>query len=271
MKNPLPIAAALVALTSAGQAQTIDFEAPLYPTGLLTTTTVGSSTPAEFNGVNGWAQSSSGGKGAIVTTTTSGLYEGGQALGSGDPSNAYIGANNGFVLGAKFSFDILAPTANKAGVSGFADINNDGLVTYTTENGIFAGVLDSGGVSRFAFRDKAITGSSYLSPVSASTTDWYRITVTLDDPSYTATMDVINLTQGGTVVDLNPTGDGTSFSHTWTGGTGWIPASSFDGVGARASAGILIDNITNIPEPGSVSLALLGGLALLGNRLRRRQ
>jgi hypothetical protein len=259
-----------MALTSAGQAQTIDFEAPLYSTGNLTTTTTGgASNPGAFDGVNGWARSGSGGLGAIVTTTSSGLYQGGQALGSGAANNAYIGANNTFVLGAKFSFDILAPTANKAGVSGFADINKDGMVTYTTENGIFAGILDSSG-AKFAFRDLGIGGSAYYSTVNANNTDWYRITVTLDDPTYTATMDVINLTQGGTVVDLNPTGEGTSFSHTWTGGTGWIPASSFTGVGARASAGILIDNITNIPEPGSGSLALLGGLALLGNRLRRR-
>jgi hypothetical protein len=270
MKKLIPFLTLVVATTA--QSQTLfDFESPTYSTGNLTTGATSVTTGATFTGLNGWSQSGSGGPGAIVTTTTSGLYTGGQALGSGNSGNAYIGVNNSFALGSSFYFDLLAPVANKGGVSGFADLNSDGNVSYSPENGIFAGVLDSGGSSRFAFRDLAIGGSSYGSGVAANTTDWYRISVTLDDSTWTATMNVINLTLGGTVVDLDPSTSATSFSHTWTGGTGWIPTTSWTGTGARASGTILIDNITStVPEPSAIAMLLLGGAGLL-IRSRRQE
>jgi hypothetical protein len=270
MKKLIPFLTLVVATTA--QSQTLfDFESPTYSTGNLTTGPTSVTSGATFTGLNGWSQSGSGGPGAIVTTTSSGLYTGGQALGSGNSGNAYIGVNNNFALGNSFYFDLLAPVANKGGVSGFADLNSDSAVTYSSENGIFAGALDSGGSSRFAFRDLAIGGSSYGSGVAANTTDWYRIYVTLDDSTWTATMNVINLTLGGTVVDLDPSTSATSFSHSWADGSVWIPTTSWTGTGARASGTILIDNITStVPEPSAIAMLLVGGVGLLIHSRRQK-
>jgi len=86
----------------------IDFENPVYTTGNLADGTAPGATNAFFIGQQGWSQSTSGGPGAIVTTSASGLYPGGQALGSGDSGNAYIGANTTLVLGKKYRFDLRA-------------------------------------------------------------------------------------------------------------------------------------------------------------------
>jgi hypothetical protein len=227
----------------------IDFEKPVYMPGNLADGTAPGATNAFFIGQQGWSQSTSGGPGAIVATAASGLYPGGQALGSGDSGNAYIGANTALVLGKKYRFDLRAPAANKAGIAGFVDLNHDGLFSQN-ESGIFAGVSDSGGVSYFAFRDLIAAGTVYSSGVAANTADWYRMTLALDDATRTATMDVIDLTTGGTVVDLNSAGASTSFSHTWPANS-WVSPTNFVGTIGRASTTLLVDNIAVLEWAGN--------------------
>ena len=60
--------------------------------------------------------------------------------------------------------------------------------------------------------------------MAAATTNWYRITVTLDDTTRTATLDVMNLTANGTVVDLN----GASNTKNEIGGYSIVQAESHD-------------------------------------------
>jgi hypothetical protein len=116
-----------------------------------------------------------------------------------------------------------------------------------SESSPAAGVWDSGGVAYFGFRDQIAAGSTYLSSGSAAPTNWYRVTITLDDSTRTATMDVTNLSNGGTVVDLNGAPAGTSFSHTWSSAS-WISPTNFVGTIGRASTTLLIDNIV-VLEP----------------------
>jgi alpha-glucosidase len=231
-----------------------DFEPPFYALGLVANTTATGATNAQFTGQQGWSQSTSGGKGAIVTTTTSGLYQGGQALGSGDSGNAYIGANTNVVLGKKFRFDLFAPSGNKAGVAGFVDANQDGWFSQS-ESGVFAGVNDSGGISYFGFRDLIAGGTTYSSGVAAGPTNWYRITVTLDDATRTASMEVTNLSAGSVAVDLNGAALGTAFTKAWTAGQ-WISPTNFNGTLARASGPLLIDNLVVLQPAITIPVAL---------------
>lgn len=233
-----------------------DFESPYYALGNVANSTASGAVNAEFIGQQGWSQSTSGGRGAIVATSSSGLYVGGQALGSGDANNAYIGANTNVALGKKFRFDLLAPAGNKAGVAGFVDLNGDGLLSQS-ESGVFAGVNDIGGVSYFSFRDTIAGGTVYSSGVAANPSDWYRVTVTLDDATRTATMEVTNLTAGGVAVDLNGAAAGTAFSRSWSAGQ-WVATTNFVGTLARASTTLRVDNIVVI-EPASAPAVKLGG------------
>jgi alpha-glucosidase len=239
-----------------------DFESPLYALGNVANSVAAGAVNAQFTGQQDWSQSTSGGRGAIVTTTSSGMYEGGQALGSGDASNAYIGANTNVVLGRKFRFDLFAPSGNKAGVAGFIDVNSDGLFSQA-ESGIFAGVNDSSGVAYFSFRDTIAGGTAYSSGVAANATDWYRITVTLSDATRTATMEVTNLTVGGGAVDLNGAATGTAFSRTWSAAQ-WVATTNFVGAVARASATLRLDNIVVI-EPAQPPTVKWGGASGAGS------
>ncbi len=223
-----------------------DFESPFYGLGNVANSTAAGAVNAQFIGQQGWSQSTSGGRGAIVATTSSGLYDGGQALGSGDANNAYIGANTNVVLGKKFRFDLLAPTANKAGVAGFVDTNGDGMFSQS-ESGVVAGVNDISGGAYFSFRDTIAGGTTYSSGVAANPTNWYRVTVALDDVTRTATMEVTNLTAGGVVVDLNGAAAGTAFSRSWPVGQ-WVATTNFVGTVARASTSLRVDNIV-VLEP----------------------
>jgi alpha-glucosidase len=241
-----------------------DFELPFYGLGNVANSTAPGAVNAQFIGQQGWSQSTSGGRGAIVTTTSSGLYAGGQALGSGDAGNAYIGANTNVVLGKKFRFDLLAPGGNKAGVAGFVDANSDGLFSQT-ESGVFVGVNDIGGISYFSFRDTIAAGTVYSSGVAANPTDWYRVTVTLDDATRMATMEVTNLTAGGVVVDLNGAAAGTAFSRTWSPAQ-WSSPTNFAGTLARASASLRLDNIVVIEPAKPPTVNLESGAA--GNDLQ---
>jgi alpha-glucosidase len=241
-----------------------DFELPFYGLGNVANSTAPGAINAQFVGQQGWSQSTSGGRGAIVATISSGVYVGGQALGSGDANNAYIGANTNVVLGKKFRFDVLAFGGNKAGVAGFVDANGDGLFSQT-ESGVFAGVNDVGGVSHFSFRDTIASGTVYSSDVAANVADWYRVTVTLDDATRTATMEVTNLTAGGIAVDLNGAAAGTAFSRTWAPAQ-WVAATNFVGTLARASASLRLDNIVVIEPAKPPTVKLESGAA--GNDLR---
>jgi alpha-glucosidase len=241
-----------------------DFELPFYGLGNVANSTAPGAINAQFIGQQGWSQSTSGGRGAIVVTTSSGLYGGGQALGSGDANNAYIGANTNVVLGKKFRFDLLASGGNKAGVAGFVDVNGDGLFSQT-ESGVFAGVNDIGGVSYFSFRDTIASGTVYSSDMAANPTDWYRVTVTLNDATRTATMEVTNLTAGGVAVDLNSAAAGTAFSRTWSSAQ-WSSPTNFVGTLARASANFRLDNIVVIEPATPPTVNLESGAA--GNDLQ---
>jgi hypothetical protein len=241
-----------------------DFELPFYGLGNVANSTAPGAVNAQFIGQQCWSQSTSGGRGAIVTTTSSGLYAGGQALGSGDAGNAYIGANTNVVLGKKFRFDLLAPGGNKAGVAGFVDANSDGLFSQT-ESGVFVGVNDIGGVSYFSFRDTIASGTVYSSDVAANPTEWYRVTVTLNDATRTATMEVTNITAGGVAVDLNGAAAGTAFSRAWSSAQ-WSSPTNFVGTLARASANFRLDNIVVIEPATPPTVNLESGAA--GNDLQ---
>jgi alpha-glucosidase len=241
-----------------------DFELLFYGLGSVANSTAPGAINAQFIGQQGWSQSTSGGRGAIVVTTSSGLYGGGQALGSGDANNAYIGANTNVVLGKKFRFDVLASGGNKAGVAGFVDGNGDGLFSQT-ESGVFAGVNDIGGVSYFSFRDMIASGTVYSSGVTANVEDWYRVTVTLEDATRTATMEVTNLTAGGVAVDLNGAAAGTAFSRAWSSAQ-WSSPTNYVGTLARASANLRLDNIVVIEPAAPPTVNLESGAA--GNDLQ---
>jgi hypothetical protein len=122
-------------------------------------------------------------------------------------------------------------------------------------------VNDTSGVSYFGFRDLIAGGTIYSSGVAAGTTNWYRLTVTLDDGTRTATMDVIDLTAGGAVVDLNGGAAGASFSHTWPAGQ-WVSPTNFVGLLGRASTTLMIDNIVTlqpaVQPPPTLQLSFSG-------------
>jgi hypothetical protein len=111
-------------------------------------------------------------------------------------------------------------------------------------------------VAYFGFRDRIASGTFYSSGVAAATTKWYRLTVTLDDASQSASMEVTNLTDGGIVVDLNGAAAGTAFSNAWPANV-WISPTNFSGTIGRASTTLLIDNLAVLQwavSPPPVSL-----------------
>src|SRR5207244_234661 len=78
----------------------------------------------------------------------------------------------------------------------------------------------------------------------------YRITVTLDDPTRSASMEVTNLTDGGIAVDLNGASAGTAFSHSWPTNL-WVSPANFSGTIGRASTTLLVDNIATLQWAGA--------------------
>lgn len=252
--------------TASADTSSIDFETP-YTLGNLNSGTFSSG--SAFDGQQGWANSSSSGRGLITNSVSSGLYSGGQVLVAGTANtDAYLGANNTFAwTGNVISFDLLAVFNEKVGVGGWTDLNSDGL--YQQSEASAYGGLNTGG--QFTLRGAGI-GNDNLTGVNVILGDWYQVTLTYDDALSSITMDVINLTLGGSVVDLNGAADGTSFTHIFTGAAGdvYTPVSSFDGLFVRTTGLNVLDNIQIVatPEPSTLALAFLGGLGLLAIRRR---
>lgn len=251
-----------MAMTTHASTSSIDFESPYTPGYLNTSTFVANSA---FNGQQGWSSSTSGGTGYITNSTSSGIYTGGQVMtGSSAAGGAYIGGNNTFVWGSAttISYDLLNVANEKVGVGGWTDLNSDGLFQQN-EASAYGGINTSG---IFTLRAAGF-GSDNLTGVNAIVGDWYQITLTYDDALSSITMDVLNLTLGGVVVDLNGAEAGTSYTHVFAGGSGdvYTPVSGFDGLFARSTGLNAIDNIQiqAVPEPSALALAILGGLGVL--------
>ena len=180
----------------------INFEAP-YTVGAFTTATpVNSATTAvPFAGQQGWSNSTSTDAGQILTTTTSGLYVGGQALSTVSPNgNTYLGAKNLGLNGgfSSFTFNLRQGTTGTTPdtyVGGYFDANNDGQFTQGTESQIMAGIVSTGvGVLNFGFRGAGFT-TRLPTGVAPTAGDWYRLTIGLNYATLTVTMDVLDLTR----------------------------------------------------------------------------
>lgn len=263
------ILVALAALSVAGMvhAAAIDFESP-YTAGTLASA-AGSAIDNPFTGQQGWSRSTDWDSGKVVATATSGLYVGGQALSTGAASYNYMGAKQSVALGSVFSFDIrTALTTVPLSCGRWQDADSDGQYD-KSETGVMGGLFVpyTNGPATFGLRASNY-GTSSFTTVAPIANDWYRVTMTLDDATYTATMDVTDLTTN-TVVDLNGAAAGTAYSVVYTAGTYGALDNAANGVAVRvADPASFIDNIgpVVVPEPTSLALLGLGSLALLKRR-----
>ncbi len=239
----------------------------------------------------GWPGSVGGGFGHVVTTTSSGAYAGGQGLRGANSANN----GNGTYLNAvapvgnvpnisQIQFDLYwnssISTSEQVGIGRWYDLDDNGIYSgphggggQHPEAGILGGLVNDSG-SKFGFRDASLlggqgTGTGNSSGVAPANDTWYQITITFDDDNFIATLDVYDL-MNEQVVDLDPLGEGTSFSKTFTESTYFPYGNSGDAAGVvlRVSGGYIVDNIYVIPEPGPLLLAF-GALGILGARRRR--
>lgn len=261
-KQLIPLLAIALGAPLTSGAGGIDFSSP-YVNGPLATATFAAN--AQFNGQQGWSQSTSSGLGLITTTASSGLYSGGQALAAGTgTSDAYIGAAEGVVLGSSFSFDLYTGANEKCGIGLYTDQNSDGLFQQS-ESPLYFGTAVGGSAPDFAMRAAGL-GSTFDSGVTATMDNWYQITVTLDDASKTASMTVVDLTTGGNTVLAN-------YSPTLTAaqyGSGYGTATGvFARVTDTSAGSLMVTDIQSVPEPASVAFMGVGALALIAIRRRR--
>lgn len=248
MKLPILSLIALGITPSASAAVLIaDFEEPTYTTGNIA-------------GQDGWSNNASGGGQSVVTTTSSGLYTGGQGL----QGNTYLGAKSSILAGNQIQYDFHFQTATSSSERVSAGFwLDDGDATFQASEFGASGGLISG--ATFGVRG-ANYGTEFGSGVSPTAGTWYQVLLSYDDLTSSVTMDVIDLTNGGAVVDLDPGGAGSSFTHTFTSQYGG-PVSDADGIGVRSSGNYTMDNIYSVPEPSIAVLGLLGMAGLLRRRV----
>lgn len=252
---------ACVFQAASSQGATITFESP-YTLGNLTSGPTGA-TNRPFTGQQGWSQSTSAGLGTIQTTTSSGLYVGGQALSGG--TSGYIGGLVGAPTINTISFDFMRTANEKAGVGRWDDVDVDGLFDQA-EVGAYVGTNTAG---QFNIR-AANFGADNSTGILAVASTWYHIVGTYDDATLTLTMDVTDLTNGGVPIDLNGGAAGNSFAVTFgTAAAYGSTLAAADGIFARATFNTMfVDNIT-IPEPSTYALMAGGLLLLLAVRRKR--
>lgn len=276
----------LCATCSTLPAAIITFESPTYTVGTLASTAAGT-TDRAFTGQDGWSASTGGNAGAVVATTTSGEYSGGQAISGGTAT--YIGARQGSIdfdmsAGITISFDLRYGTGQEMGVGFWGDSDNDNLFDQS-ETGVLFGVVSDGtspyamGMRYANFSTRAYSNgtggvvTSGASPVTGTAASWYHFAITIlpNGANYDISMSVRNLTNS-TDVDFNSTlGGANPFTATLTAIQFGVNPYAADGIAARATtsgSNGLLDNVRlTIPEPG---VTLLGGLGLLGLLRRRR-
>jgi hypothetical protein len=243
------------------------------PNAFTGTATNNATRSIPFSGPLGWTGSSSSAGGALVATTSSGSYVGGQALtsalGSPGGTSTYIGARNLGLGGiTSLEFDAMAPVLASAQSTfgGWYDANLDGAFNQTPETGVVGGILGSG---FFGVRASNY-GTSYSSSVAPEASKWYHVTLSYNFAGNSATLSVFNLTDN---VAVNLGGTGGNYTATAANLFGATPVNpaTYQGVVTRVTAQGFIDNLalTPVPEPGTASMMLLGGFGMW-SLLRRR-
>ena len=237
----------------------------------------GTSANAPFSGQQGWSESTSSDPGAMLATTSSGAYVGGQALGA--TTSAYIGLNQGYSLGSQFSFDLYTGDNDKGGVgAGYVGTLAGGNFQQATAP-LYVGLAAGSGAPVFAVRSAGL-GTTFSTGVASTMDNWYQYNVTLNDASQSVDFSVFDLTTDSAVSFAGASGNlsaGPDYLVDLSSsqyGAGYDSATS-TGVFARATAtsgagnSILIDNIVATPEPGTLSLAGVGVLCILIHQYRR--
>lgn len=259
MKGTL-LASGLAALSLTGSAfgdfLVADFEGPTYNLGNVV-------------GQDGWSNNGSAPGGSVITTSSSGLYTGGQAV----AGHTYMGAKAIPTGNTQIQFDVFYHTGtatNERATVGFWN-NADNNESFAGGELALSGGLVTGspGPSEFGFRASGF-GAELRSGVDAVANTWYRILLTFDDANTAASMEVINLTAGGTAVDLNGAAPGTAFSVDVDATQYGVLSTAAAGIAIRTSGNYAIDNIYSVgpvvPEPASLALLSLGGLAMMARR-----
>ncbi len=271
----IPASLLMAGLASAAP---ITFDVPPYALGSIGAVN-GSTSNAPFTGQQGWSRSTSDGTGTIITTTTSGEYTGGFAL-DADTATArtYIGGKVGIVdlTGANsITFDTRFQSAqNTAGFFGDSEVGND--FDNADVGMIFGGVIGSGPMYRHAGFDPTINSA----PSGTLTNGlWYRFSVLIGasiSGNRSITMAVRDLTNA-TDLDINGGAGGNDWTFSVTDAQFGVAPESAVGGSVRVTrnnganlAGI--DNITftAVPEPGTLALLGVGGLAIGLGVARRR-
>jgi hypothetical protein len=274
-----PILSSSLTLAAAANAAIITFESPTYSTATtLSVAPANVATNRAFDGQDGWSRSTSSSTGTVVSTTTSGEYIGGQAIGGA----TYIGANRNEILTSNFSFDLRYGSGQEMGVGHWNDDDNDGLFDQG-ESELQIGVVSGAGGWYFGARyanfgtrvysDGAGNVVSGGPGVAGTAGHWYRFNVEYIDNggNYDITVDLRNLTTSTDIDFDSGTAGVQNWNFTITAAQFGVAPADADGLFVRTTTSGtngLLDNInTAVPEP---SAALLAGLGLLGLLRRRR-
>jgi hypothetical protein len=212
-------------------------------------------TDAPFTGLQGWSLSTSNATGAITAASSSGEYEGGQALTSVG-SNTYIGGKLGIVKTAAtstISFDAMFSSAIQVG---FLGDNGNGLFDQNVDTGMQFGF--GGSPIRVQYRPAGFGSPSVNSPGNPAFTsgDWYRFNLLIGPGSggnREITMSLRNLTTAADV-DLNGTAAGNAWTFTVTDvAFGVAPEDAVGGFARITTSASRIDNLlfTAAPRAGS--------------------
>lgn len=226
---------------------------------------------APFDGIKGWSRSTSSALPRIVATSDSGEYVGGQALGSSN-SGTFIGGVRGIAVpGLKnmIRFDAQYYTGLSVGL--MHDGDGDALFDANGDTGMAYGVGGTG--VKFQARHPNF-GTEILSPVTGSTGNWYRIEVTVGDPSggqREITMAVRNLTTASDV-DFD---SATAGVQPWKvqvadSAYGFAPNQA-EGVFVRLTSSAKVDNllVTSTGMAGAGYLFWLEGFPALATSAQR--